>query len=80
MSSHKLENYLRKYRRRAGLTQDELAFLLGCKSGAKVSRYERFARTPNLQTALAYEVVFGAPARELLAGAARESAGYSKQS
>ena len=37
---HKLENYLRTYRRRAGLSQDEMAFLLGTKSGTKVSRYE----------------------------------------
>jgi hypothetical protein len=35
----------------------------------KVSRYERFARKPNLETLFAYELVFGAPARELFAGA-----------
>jgi len=66
--SHKLENYLRTHRRRAGLTQDEVAFLLGCKSGTKVSRYERFRRRPPLETVFAYEVIFRAPARELLAG------------
>ena len=31
--------------------------------------YERSARKPSLQTLFAYEVVFGAPARELFAGA-----------
>jgi hypothetical protein len=46
-----------------------VAFLLGCQNGTKVSRYERFYRKPNLETLLAYEVVFGAPARELFAGA-----------
>ena len=67
--SHKLENYLRTYRKRSGLSQDEVAFLLGCQNGTKVSRYERFARKPSLETLFAYEVVFGASARELFAGA-----------
>jgi transcriptional regulator with XRE-family HTH domain len=66
--SYKLENYLRTYRKRSGLSQDEMAFLLGCQNGTKVSRYERFARKPNLETLFAYEVVFGASARELFAG------------
>lgn len=66
--AYKLNNYLRTYRKRAGLSQDEMAYLLGCQSGAKVSRYERFARQPTLQTALAYEAVFGVPVRDLFAG------------
>jgi transcriptional regulator with XRE-family HTH domain len=64
----RLPNYLKTYRRRAGLSQDEVAFLLGCQSGAKVSRYERLARQPSLETALAYEAVLGIPVRELFAG------------
>jgi len=64
----RLPNYLKTYRRRAGLSQDEVAFLLGCQSGAKVSRYERRSRQPSLETALAYEAVLGVPARELFAG------------
>src|SRR5262245_12890275 len=67
--SNKLENYLRTYRKRSGLSQDEVGFLLGGQNGTKVSRYERFGRKPNLETLLAYEVVFGTPARELFAGA-----------
>jgi transcriptional regulator with XRE-family HTH domain len=66
--SHKLENYLRTYRKRSGLSQEEVAFLLGCQTGTKVSRYERFARKPSLETLFAYEVMFGAAARELFAG------------
>ena len=65
----RLPNYLKSYRKRAGLSQDEVAFLLGCTSGTKVSRYERFSRQPNWATAAACEVVFQAPMRELLAGA-----------
>ena len=45
-----------------------MAFLLGCQSGARVSRYERFGRKPSLETAFAYEAVFGAPGRDLFAG------------
>jgi transcriptional regulator with XRE-family HTH domain len=65
---HRLPNYLKTYRKRAGLSQDEVAFLLGCKGGAKVSRYERLARRPSVETAFGCEVVFGVPSRELLAG------------
>jgi transcriptional regulator with XRE-family HTH domain len=63
-----LHNYLRTYRKRMGLSQDEVAFLLGVQSGTKVSRHERNVREPGLETALAYEVVLGAPVRELFAG------------
>ena len=47
--THNLENYLRTYRKRSNLSQDEVAFLLGCRGGTKVSRYERHARKPNLE-------------------------------
>ena len=43
---HKLENYLRTYRKKSGLTQREVAFLLGCQNGAQVSRYEKRRRLP----------------------------------
>ena len=46
--------------------------LLGCRDGGKVSRYERFHREPNLRTALAYEVIFNVPVRELFAGASQK--------
>ena len=41
---------------------------MGCQSGTKVSRYERFNRKPSLETAFAYEAVFGVPGRALFAG------------
>lgn len=66
--AYKLKNYLKTYRKRSGLSQDEVAFLLGCQSGTKVSRYERSARKPSLETILSYVVVFGTPGRELFAG------------
>ena len=45
-----------------------MAFLLGCQSGTKISRFERLARHPNLETALACQVIFGIPANELFPG------------
>lgn len=75
MARRKLPNYLRTHRKRAGLLQRELALLLGCKSGAEVSRYERSTRQPTLRTALAYEAVFGTPARELLLASMQKSSG-----
>jgi transcriptional regulator with XRE-family HTH domain len=66
--SLKLDNYLRTYRKRSGFSQDELAYLLGAPDGAKVSRYERTSREPNLETLLAYEAIFGVPPKQLFAG------------
>lgn len=63
-----LPNYLRAYRKRRGFSQEEVAHLLGCRHGTKISRYERFGRTPLLETALAYEVIFRVPVRELFLG------------
>jgi transcriptional regulator with XRE-family HTH domain len=78
MPPRKLDNYLLAFRKRSGLTQREVAFLLGCENGAQVSRYERRRRLPPLGTALACEAVFGAPVSELFAGlrdAARKEVG-----
>ena len=58
----KIMSYLKTYRKKGGLTQDEVAFLLGCESGTKISRFEHRARQPNLETAFACQVVFGIPA------------------
>jgi transcriptional regulator with XRE-family HTH domain len=67
-----LQNYLKTYRKRGGLTQDEMAYLLGCQDGAKVSRYERMTRQPNLETALGCQAVFGVPVHELFPGIYKE--------
>jgi len=61
-------NYLRSNRKRLALSQEEVAFLLGTQSGAKICRYERFAREPSLQTALAFEAIFQRPTSELFGG------------
>src|SRR5258705_177541 len=66
-----LSNYLRTHRKRLALSQEEVAFLLGVNGPnkeIKVCRDENNAREPSLQTALAYEVIYGKPVRELFAG------------
>lgn len=66
-----LSNYLRTHRKRLALSQEEVAFLLGAKGmdkGIKVSRDENHARKTNLETALAYQVIYGIPVGELFAG------------
>jgi DNA-binding XRE family transcriptional regulator len=68
----RLHNYLLTYRKRFGLSQTEVAFLLGCRHRTKVGDYEQYTRRPMLETALAYEVVFGTPVRELFAGMSDE--------
>ena len=68
VANHPLQNYLRTHRRRMGLSQEEVANLLGASSGTKVSRHESFARRPAVPTVFAYEIIFNRPARELFAG------------
>jgi transcriptional regulator with XRE-family HTH domain len=74
MTPHPLENYLRSYRKESGLSQQEVAFLLGCEDGTIVSRYEKRRRLPPIETALACEEIFGVPVGELLVGM-RQSVG-----
>src|ERR1051325_4447743 len=68
MARSKLQNYLKTYRKRFGLSQVEMAYLLGCKSPSTVSEYETFQRLPTLPVALAYEYLFKVPIAELFAG------------
>ena len=69
MSAQRLSNYLRSYRRKSGLSQREVALLLGWKHGEQLSRYEKRHRLPTLHVALACEAVFDIPAAKLFAGA-----------
>src|SRR6185436_5933859 len=57
---------LRSSRRRMGLSQMEIAFLVG-GSDATVSRHECHEDLPDVETAFAYETIFRVPARELFA-------------
>ena len=63
--SSRVPTYLRTHRRKWGLTQTELAKLLGSKSRASVSRLECGKRTPSVESLLSCVVLFGADAPEL---------------
>lgn len=66
--SNKLPNYLRTFRKRSGLSQAEVAFLLGCIYGTKLSRYERNQRLPNLKTVLTLELIYQSESKHLFKG------------
>lgn len=74
MASHKLPNYLLVYRKRLGLSQKEVAFLLGSRNSSQPSRYEHFSRMPTLRTALALAVIFQASVYELFLGECEKAA------
>jgi len=63
-----LSNYLRSYRQKAGLTQDEVAFLMGGTHGSTITRHEEYLRVPTLDTALGYATIYGDDLRTLFAG------------
>lgn len=62
---HKLRNYLRVYRRRWHLTQEELAFLIGYEAESIISRLERDERAVTLAVAWACQTIFGVEPNEL---------------
>jgi transcriptional regulator with XRE-family HTH domain len=68
MASNRLPNYIRVCRKRLGLSQKEVAFLLGWAGASQPSRYEHFCRRPSLRTALALAVIFRVSVYELFSG------------
>lgn len=67
----KLPDYLWSERRRVGLSQEDVARLLAARV-LTVRRYEQRKRLPPLETALAYEAIFGRPISELFHGRYQE--------
>lgn len=63
-----IENYLRAYRRRTGLSAAQLGVLLGLGSGSMIGRYEYGVSEPTLGVVFCYEIALGAPAHELFYG------------
>ena len=58
-------SFVRAHRRRWGLSQNELAILLGIASSTTVSRIERSVRRPTTTVLVACCILFGLPAPEL---------------
>jgi transcriptional regulator with XRE-family HTH domain len=67
-NGNRLVNYVRARRKRAGLSQRELALILGYRNEGVVSRHELFRSVPPLLMALGYEVVFQTSVSELFPG------------
>lgn len=65
---HRYKSYLRPHRRRWGLTQQELAFLIGIKSRTAVSRIEGAKRRPSLNAVFICMMIFDMPALDLFPG------------
>ena len=63
--NQRVKAYLRPLRRRFGLTQRELAFLIGAKSAAVISRIERLKRVPSLAWTRAFVLIFDTRALEI---------------
>jgi transcriptional regulator with XRE-family HTH domain len=68
MTSSSVGTYLRYLRRKRGLSQAELAQILGSVSAAQISRHERSRTLPSILTALGYQVVFRMPVSDLFPG------------
>src|SRR5258708_13192012 len=65
MKTRKPVSYLRSHRLRWGLSQGELAHLLGWKRAEVVSRIEKKQRPPTLKLVIACFILFGTPAAGL---------------
>lgn len=65
MAPKDFARHLRTHRKRSGLTQRELAKLLGYTSKSLISRHETASGIPTLDIALAYEAIFRVPVAQL---------------
>jgi DNA-binding XRE family transcriptional regulator len=63
-----LGNYIRAHRKQAGLSQGELARVLGYDQAGPIIGHERLRSLPPLLIALGYSVVFRIPVSEIFAG------------
>ena len=62
-----LPTYLRTYRKRAGLTQAEVAYVVGINR-SDLWQYETSRSEPSLRVLLALQVLYRIPIRKLFAG------------
>lgn len=60
--------YLETFRRRAGFSKSELAFLLGAMDSKTIRRHERGLRIPKLITVLGYGLILDATVEHLYEG------------
>src|SRR5947209_13674153 len=68
MAQKKLASHLRVHRKKSGLSQLEVAQLIGYISEDAVMRHEQASSIPPLLIALAYEAIFRVPVSTLFPG------------
>lgn len=51
-------NYLRVYRKRSGLSQEDIAYLMNLPDYSNISRYEKGLRSPTTELLLTYHHLF----------------------
>jgi transcriptional regulator with XRE-family HTH domain len=68
MTSSSVGTYLRFLRRKSGLSQRQLAEVLGTVTRNQVSRHERSVSAPSLIAALGYQTVFHEPISDIFPG------------
>jgi transcriptional regulator with XRE-family HTH domain len=54
-------NYLKVYRKRSGLIQEDIAFILDLPDYSNISRYEKGQRTPSIELLITYHHLFDVP-------------------
>jgi len=62
--SRPLSTYLLSLRKRSGLSQSDLAMLLGI-DGSALCKFESLSRRPTIELAVGVEVIFGHPTKEV---------------
>jgi len=68
MAPNPVGTYLRFLRRKSGLSQREVARILGSVTASQVSRHERAVTPPALLTAFGYQVLFKQPISDIFPG------------
>lgn len=65
---HSTFNYVRTFRQRSALSEEELAYLINQMSHTAVSYFETGDRVPTLEGVLALQVIFGIGPRDMFPG------------
>ena len=68
MTSQQLPNYLRAYRKRSGLSQEDLAYAVKLSGKSEMCELERFHRQPSYRTARACGYALGVSSSKLFPG------------
>jgi transcriptional regulator with XRE-family HTH domain len=68
MKHKALQNYLKAFRKKSGLSQYEIGKIIGFHDGGQVSRHERSQSVPTLENALAYAAILQVPITQIFAG------------